>query len=296
MSIPPLFKVVQGHKFCPDFKDQNIVSGLSYQARPDDLFIVTYPKNGTTWMQQIVTLILNQGEVPEALRDKGLNAVSPFLEKDGKEAVESFERPFSIKSHLPYHLQPKHPDAKYIIVMRNPKDACVSFFHHYRLRPHYQLRDKTIHEFFPLFINGDVEGGCYFDWQLSWWKHKDEGNILFVLYEDMKSDTEGSILKVASFMDDKYRDQLLANDKKILKKVIDNSSFSFMSDMINPVTSNSTKEEYKFIRKGIVGDWMSHFSKEENDVIEKKFKDKFTGTGLDTFWDKYSIFPSFQQN
>ena len=30
--------------------------------RPSDVFITTYPKNGTTWMQQIVHLIRNRGD------------------------------------------------------------------------------------------------------------------------------------------------------------------------------------------------------------------------------------------
>uniref|UniRef100_A0A4W2FZI1 Sulfotransferase n=1 Tax=Bos indicus x Bos taurus TaxID=30522 RepID=A0A4W2FZI1_BOBOX len=40
----------------------------SFQARPDDLLISSYPKAGTTWIQEIVDLIQNGGDVKQSQR------------------------------------------------------------------------------------------------------------------------------------------------------------------------------------------------------------------------------------
>ena len=45
----------------------------SFVAKPSDVFIVSYPKSGTTWMQHIVSLIKNNGvDDGEDLDDKWL--------------------------------------------------------------------------------------------------------------------------------------------------------------------------------------------------------------------------------
>ena len=41
---------------------QRVDELANMELRPDDLFIVTYPKSGTMWMQQIVKLICSGGE------------------------------------------------------------------------------------------------------------------------------------------------------------------------------------------------------------------------------------------
>ena len=54
---------IDGHPY-PDFITKERLEVLpSIPLYEDDLFIVTYPKSGTTWMQQIVRLIQSNGRV-----------------------------------------------------------------------------------------------------------------------------------------------------------------------------------------------------------------------------------------
>lgn len=297
-GIPgPLVRKVKscGFYVAPSF--DKIDDALTYKPRDDDLFIITYPKNGTTWTQQIVTCILNGGQIPEG---KKVFDLSIFLEMRGKEDAENMPRPGAVKTHLPYHLQPKNGTAKYIVVFRNAKDACVSFHYHHQMAPNYGNQGMDFHDFFKFFIKGALECGSYFDWVKSWWEQRNNPNVLILLYEDMKSDTKSSVLKIAEFIDPKYREELLANDGEILQKVIENSSFQKMKKVINqdrreahperPPKFDKNGERVEFIRKGVIGDCVNHFTDDENEIMDCLFHEKFDGTGLEHLWDKYNIF------
>ena len=47
------------------FCEQSLQESINFPAQDDDIFIVTYPKNGTTWTQQIVYCLLNDGKPPQ---------------------------------------------------------------------------------------------------------------------------------------------------------------------------------------------------------------------------------------
>lgn len=56
-------------------QDMDILA-KEFVVQNDDLFVVTYPRSGTTWTEQIVHLILNQGDQGEQL----LTDAAPWLE------------------------------------------------------------------------------------------------------------------------------------------------------------------------------------------------------------------------
>ena len=49
-------------------------------------------------------------------------------------------------------------------------------------------------------MKGEVDFGDYFDHVLSWWAHKDDDNVLFLKYEDMKKDLPSAVDKIAKFI------------------------------------------------------------------------------------------------
>lgn len=115
----PFYQIVDGFRLPGFFRPEAYQSTVAYKPRPDDLFIVTYPKCGTTWVQNIVACIYKNGKPFESAIE--FLTQTPFLEMVGAEAAETMRRPGALKVHLPFHLTPWSPEAKYLFVARNPK-------------------------------------------------------------------------------------------------------------------------------------------------------------------------------
>ncbi len=185
---------------------ESIAEAASLPVDPSDVWIATYPKSGTTWTQNIVKLIRNKGEkdgvqlmhsVPwaEANSDQSYFKVNLF----------TLPKPRAFKSHLTYDLmpcgKPSTTPCKYIYVARNPKEdvAVFYFFHYIRISVR---KDATLDWdiFFRNFIYGNVDSGDFFDHVLSWWSHRNEDNVLFLMFEDMKKDPRAAITRIATFI------------------------------------------------------------------------------------------------
>ena len=127
-----------------------------------------YFSSGTTWTQEILWQICNDGIIDT----RPIAERYPFIdEKDQlnnfyqwsnptemQAALDSMPSPRLLKTHLPYGLAPKGKDEatkpRYIYVMRNPKDAAVSLYHHYRATKTFPY-DKPWDHFFGLFMKNE---------------------------------------------------------------------------------------------------------------------------------------------
>ncbi|XP_056389288.1 sulfotransferase 1C1-like isoform X2 [Hyla sarda] len=216
----------------------------NFQAREDDILIATFPKAGTTWMQEIVDLILLNGDVERSMRAPSFMKV-PFIDLNAKpripgvEAANTMESPRLIKTHFQIQLVPPsfwEKNVKVVYVARNAKDCVVSYYHFQRMNK--ALPDPgTWNEYFSMFLAGKNPWGSWFDNVIGWWKAKDKHQILYVFYEDMIEDPKREIRKISKFL-----------GKDLTEEVLDtiqlHTSFDAMKE--NPMTNFSTVPSFVF--------------------------------------------------
>jgi hypothetical protein len=259
-----------------------------FVPRDGDVFVATYPRSGTTWTEQMVHLLVNNGEQGE----QRLTDAVPWLETlphrpNGMiEFLKTMPQRRLFTSHLPYPLMPSLKDttAKIIYVARNPKDVAISTYFHIQSKLGYE---GPWEEHFQFFLHDDVGFGPYFDHVLPWWQaSQKEQRILFMKYEDMKHDHAGSVAKIASFLD-------LQPSPQLIDTVVTLSGFQSM-------TSNETTnfdwipqkaDKPKHFRKGDIGDWRNHFSVEQSQQMDDLFLKKMKDSGLQFDFGEGVILP-----
>jgi hypothetical protein len=178
----------------------------AYQPMPEDIFVVTQMKCGTTWMQQVVFEILRRGRGDIVESGTTMYATSPWLE--GRKSVPVDEAPLVgeerpsriIKTHLPIGLCPYDPRAKFIYVARHPAScfaSCVDF-----VRSNLGGMMPAMEAFEQWYCSKDLMWwGTWADHVLGWWRwSQEQKNVLFVTFEDMKKDLPAIIRQVAWFL------------------------------------------------------------------------------------------------
>ncbi|XP_036446533.1 sulfotransferase family 1, cytosolic sulfotransferase 5 isoform X2 [Colossoma macropomum] len=257
-----------------------------FQAFKDDLLVATYPKAGTTWTQEVVDLILNEGN-EEKCRRAPTHVRMPFFEMtssdpsiSGMSKLEKMDPPRVIKTHLPIQLVPQsfwEAGCKVIYVARNPKDTVVSYFHFDRMNL-TQPEPGPWPEYLEKFMKGQLGWGSWYDHVKGYWREKQNKNILYLFYEDMKENPAREVVRIAEFLGH-YLSKSMVGD------IVKMTTFAAMQK--NPMANYSTvpdsifdRKASEFMRKGEVGDWRNHFSPQENAVFEEHYHKTMADTPI----------------
>jgi len=171
----------------------------AFQTRPTDIFIATFPKCGTTWMQQIVHGLRTGG----SMDFDDISLVVPFFEMapllGSDPDMPQVAEPRAFKTHLRRDVVPK--GARYICVLRDPGDALVSWYHY--VNGVLVERDAIAIDDFARGVFLSAPGGPwgrYWDHLRSWWPLHEREEALFVCFEHMKQDLADVVARVARFM------------------------------------------------------------------------------------------------
>lgn len=273
-----------------------------YKPRPTDILIATAPKCGTTWTQQIVSSLVFQDAQP-----RPIPTVSPWIDARFRgfsdevfATLDAQTHQRFIKTHLPVDGLPLYDEVRYIHVARDGRDALMSMHNHFTGYTPSQfqnfdkigLEDPVVGQPYPRFpanpveffriwmttpaVSGQTEGTpgpSFFDLEVGYWSERRRDNFLLVHYNDLKSDLDGEMRRISSFLN-------IPLDESVFPSLVGAANFEAMQaagDDLMPQTKTLFAEGAKrFFNKGVNGRWRDVFTEGDLALYDAKVREKFT--------------------
>lgn len=216
------------------------------ELRRDDVFVVSYPKSGNTWVRFLLANALYPGA------DVDFHTIHGLVPEVGKEDMRraTLPPPRILKSHAPYRAA--YP--RVIYILRDGRDVYTSYYH-YR-KPN--LPDGTT---FEDFLRGD-------HWPTRWAAHVQgwvdaasaRDDILVVRFEDLKDDSARELRRMLDFIGETY---ISANR---IQEAVEESSFHNMR-RLEEKRGRKYGPDTRFVRKGKAGSHQELFTQKAREII-----------------------------
>lgn len=276
------------------------IAHMEFEPREDDIFIVTYPRSGTTWLQMILYQLSGDG----SMEMDHIAQKIPWFERLihyriwQAEDFAAMASPRIFKSHLPAGEIPKGT-GKVIYMARNGYDVALSYHAFYRSHLGFQGDFAT---FLNRFMDGDLQYGSWFDHVAQWkrsaektpsnnhgkrpWSNgisappeneNSEGDfqgkkVLFLTFEEMKQDFDAGLDKIIAFTG-------LRIDPARRPDIIHRCTLPFMKrheqkfDHITAQIWEKNVQRSAFIRSGDTGQGRSTFPQKDLDRFQTMVQD-----------------------
>lgn len=262
-----------------------------YRPGAHDVFACCFTKSGTNWALQIAHQIAHRGDGDfEHVHDviPWPDTAFPLIKAKLSDPVDP-RCPTGlrvIKTHNNFPDVPYHPDAKYIVVLRDPKEVLVSLyhFHHSLLRCLVEFT-APVEELLEMTLR--AENGPYGSWSkhtASWWARRDRDNVLVLNFADMKRDLAGAVRQCARLMGVTLTE---AEERAVITK----SEFAYMkahaSRFMPPVPRLRAGVEPVLVRRGQSGDSGELLSPAQMAEIDRFFSAELLRRGCDLPYDEW---------
>lgn len=175
-----------------------------YTPQPHDVFVCTVAKSGTNWMMQLVTQIADHGQAefddihdivpwPEApLASQVAPLTAPVTSRSGLRAL---------KTHVPAQHVPFSPEARYVVVVRDPKDVFVSsWFFVGGIVNGIWGAPPALDDWYRRWVERRFPLGSWAEHTAGWWARRHEPNVAVFTFAELKADLPGCVDRLAAWM------------------------------------------------------------------------------------------------
>ncbi len=274
------------------FEEKNPFRG--YVPGKQDVFVATYAKSGTNWMMQIAHQLIWHGRgefehIHSVVPWPDTQVMPPFMQRyaiplhDARDWETSPERKRVIKTHFDWNLLPYSEKARYIMVIRDPKDIFVSSY--------FFLKDgilgpamPSVDTWYKLFMSeGAVMGGSWAPNTAGYWAQRHRPNVLIVSFKSMKRDLQGAVRKVAQFLD-------IQAPEELINVVTEQSSFAYMKGIDHKFRMGKIipwRPEGAMMRKGTQGGSSELLSRERQREMDAYFRAELKRLGSDFPYEEF---------
>lgn len=238
--------------------------------QPSDIFVVSYPRSGTTWLGFLLANLLKPDPDEEVHPP---NRYAPdingaYFGNDTMQQWAHLPAPRFLRVHAPY--DPAF--AKVIYVLRDPRDVMVSYYHFKRLTdPDFELSVMD-------FVSHDDHWPCRWDEHVAGWLHRRRHpHLLLLRYEEMRKDTVRVLRSVLNFVRLTYAEEEVV-------KAVQASEFDKMGALeaeLRIAAGAVGMNEERVIRRGKVGGWRNELDIKNLQVVEGKYGQVMRKLGYD---------------
>lgn len=237
-------------------------AGRGLTVFPDDTFIVSYFRSGSTWSRFLLGNLIHQDE---AVTFTNMERLVPIIYNQPDRVLRRLPR--VLKSHECF--DPRYPRVIYIV--RDPRDVAVSFYF-YNIKVGVIPDGYSMDEFVAQWIAAKVVDyadrvGCWQDHVLSWMRLR-QGKPGFVLvrYEDLLADPAKALAELAPMVG-------IDPTPERIERAVRLSSVSHMQSLEKQqsqqwVATKGTRQDIPFVREAKAGGWRKKLSPVAVKMIE----------------------------
>ena len=274
------------------FAEKNPFRG--YVPGKQDVFVATFAKSGTNWMMQIAHQLIWHGKgefehIHSVVPWPDTKVMPPWIRnyaiplEDARDWESTPERKRVIKTHFDWGLLPYSEDARYIMVIRDPKDIFVSSY--------FFLKDgvlgpamPSVDTWYNLFLSeGFPIGGSWAANTAGYWAQRGRPNVLIVSFKSMKRDLKATVRRVAQFLE-------VEAPETLIDLACEKSSFEYMKAIDHKFRIGKIipwKAEGAMMRKGTQGGSSELLSRERQREMDAYFKAELKRLGSDFPYEEF---------
>jgi len=205
---------------------------LSYTYKNNQVFLVSFPKTGRTWLSYMLDQI-------EAKSGKEINYLkthdfSEIVIESGKK-----QNPSLIFKYVKRYFYRR---AKVIFLVRDPRDVIVSHFHQITKRTKKPMYFSSISE----FVRHETFGfNRIIQFYNLWYnQRKISKDFFLVKYEELKNNGENELKKIFNFLEINIEEKINKVATKNLKSI---KSLNFKANIKNIIKNGKQKTLYSII-------------------------------------------------